>query len=395
MLVRPKGMKVLSCLAGFLILGEATVPPPICKAKSTNDHNGGALDEVLFLQVQLSVSKQMDDDVPVTTHEDVTSLVSRDVETIPHEAVVHRFSRPMSISANQTPAAIQNASLTPQKKSPLPRHGSPRMALIAIETGTSHRSLRHHLKTLLGVHSSLRESLRKVQAFGPIGNQIASIASATLARLMIGISDVMWFAPFTLGPHRWRNSILCYLVMELTFVLAWAFASMVGIIEEKYPLIRFELILKAISTTMLTLYFVIAFKERLEVEDQDDSNDHDAYNDGRISPAVYHHVKSPFSAPYRKLIRNAQYTNLALVTIYVTGNLDNFALYDALLIGKVFSGLQLAIGVALGSGLILMVCIFMMRVNYVVEIFERLPMWLVVAVLCLQSYKDLLATLHY
>jgi len=82
----------------------------------------------------------------------------------------------------------------------------------------------------------------------------------------------------------------------------------------------------------------------------------------------------------------SKYTLTKLFTISMFGSLDDFAVFVSLMLSGVFGAPQLAIGVFLGSLIVVVVCAAAGLFDCVVRLFERIPLWCIIGAFAVWTF---------
>lgn len=237
------------------------------------------------------------------------------------------------------------------------------------------------------MHSLMYEALAfadpEVHTFGSnIAQFFGRIAAAFLAVFSMCTDDLLWFMPFAISPRKHTFCAWYLLFMELTVLVSWALVGLVTWVEEQWPSVPLEVILEAMSTVFLAYYTISLFVEWYYEKDDDNDNDEassqaeDGDNDKNKDEIISNDGK-PRASRTRTVSQ--------LFFISVLGNLDNFAIYIALLFAGVLSGPELMVGAGLSAVLVCAICIGLSWLQIIRTIFEHIPLWGILAVITVYS----------
>jgi len=88
---------------------------------------------------------------------------------------------------------------------------------------------------------------------------------------------------------------------------------------------------------------------------------------------------------------DVKYTLSKLCTIAIFGSLDDFAVFVSLMLSGLFSAPQLAIGVLIGTTIVVTLCVAVGRFQCVVRVIERIPLFVIIGGFSVWTYVSVFA----
>mmetsp|Transcript_12090 Transcript_12090/g.26784 ORF Transcript_12090/g.26784 Transcript_12090/m.26784 type:complete len:270 (-) Transcript_12090:240-1049(-) len=242
------------------------------------------------------------------------------------------------------------------------------------------------------------------------------VLAAYVTKLVASVDDVVWLLPFVVKPPTRRekliNSAVYVVLFELMVLMstgvALAFRELMSKMMDDSDEGGWtpETVMSMISAGLLLVYAVYQFKYGGDDDDDagDDAGDATKVEEGAAGAdqvevtipeggeaekaameptTVGKPAESPSGAGEKQasVAKENTATPRKLVVVGFLGGLDDLAIQVSLLIAGMFTVFHLAIGVLLGCSTVLAVCWGASGLRPVVNLVEKIPLWLIVLIL--------------
>jgi len=270
---------------------------------------------------------------------------------------------------------------------------------------------------------------------------IGLTAVAVLMKLAASIDDVAWLLPFMASTRKWRNASFYLFCMQLVVFISWSFSfggeqllAQIVPDTEHWPLPR---ILELTSAILLTFYSIKLlwdwYKEKFQSDEENlvgnsgtsetNGKDHSktpceksCTESGTAKPdnVANHHLAEEIGAasadavveeiymesispkaettkapiPCEPVVEafSKQHSLCQLFTISMFGSLDDMAIFVSLMLSGVLSYGHLAVGVLVGSLIVVAVCVGVGLVGCIARTVEKIPLWCIIGTFAIWTY---------
>jgi hypothetical protein len=223
------------------------------------------------------------------------------------------------------------------------------------------------------------------------GSFATLVLIATVTKLTSSIDDIVWLLPFVSSSDRStniRNGTIYLFMMEVVVGLASSIAFGGGValqsVLDEAAYWNAERVLGVASGVCLLLYSAFLFHVFLQGDDNPEDETETVVGSDQKQPETLSSLEGALSksATAEDEPENTTEKGSAvkkpegnLFVICFLGSLDDMSVQAALLLGGTFHPLELALGVLLGSAIVVCFCMFASLFERAVQLVQRLPLF--------------------